>query len=235
MRRVDVDIKETDRGEQYNLILSYNQLDHLSESTFGFERRMFIESKPTSKQIFDDTPSLKHFKGGDFRKYPYIESDSLFDFHFLCGLSRLMLVRDNLIYRLIAWGNNSIDKYRLYTKDWEQFCKSVGRITEGRLVPTEKLWSSGYVVNVTNVEVGPAITPLTDGFESQFLELVRSQFNQVLESGAYRIAESDVYVAQANVENAIGMLHNAARRFTPLKADFENSHKNEFEILDFQI
>lgn len=235
MHKVDVKIRETARGEQYNLTLTYNQSPHLSESTFGFERRMFIEQKRTSVQIFEDTPSLTHFKGADFRKYKYIETESLFDFYFQCGLARLMLVRDNQIFRLIAWGCNSIDKYRLYTRSWEQFCKSVARITEGRLTPTNKLWSGGYIINVVGPDIKLPFTPLTDAFENDILETVRNRFNDVIKSGVYGFVEADLYSAQADIENTIGTLHNAVRRFTPSTNNFESEFAGEIGLSDFQI
>lgn len=193
-----IDCKKFAKGYR---VLAGTKQDFLSEYTEGFER---IEKGVTL---------LKPF-----------ESESLFSQPPSEPIIKIVLIRDNKLFRFLAWCEGD-EKYRMYTRDFAKFAAAITEYTNGKLNATDKLWNCGYYITILGPEFRLPDTPSCNAFESRMLKFTENLFGAAIDAGIYGLCESELFQAKAQVESAIRKLEIARQRFTPSQTDFENQNQ----------
>lgn len=152
------------------------------------------------------------------------ESESLFSQPPSEPIIKIVIIRDDKVFRFIAWCKG-YEKYRMYTRDFSKFATAITEYTGGRLNITENIWRCGYYVTVLGPEFRLPDTPSCIAFESRMLKFSGNLFNAAIDAGIYGLCESELFQAKAQVESAIRQLEVARQRFTPSQTDFENQNQ----------
>lgn len=208
-RVVDVRL-EAEGNRQQRVTFQYSK----SETSFGFER--YFEG--TGLQGLADTlgttlPELGRVV--DVKTAKKVVTDSIFDFP-LDPVDRIMLIRDSRkILRIVGWGSGGKEKYKLYTRDFEQFATATYNLSGHQLRPTEYVWSGGDIVNLIGPKLTIPDTPSVIDFENKMLKIVRDEFTQELSQNDYGVVEGEVWACKAAIESYILQLSKVGKMFTP--------------------